>query len=70
MADAAAAGNGYETIKVGHEEAEYTRKVYNDELEYITFQPAFEEIVWESKGELSMQSGGEKYPTGTVARTI
>jgi hypothetical protein len=32
-------------IKVGQGEAEYTRKFYNDELEYITFQPAFEEAV-------------------------
>lgn len=54
LADAAKHGSGDETIKVGHEEAEYTRKVYFDELEYITFQPAFEEIVHASNGELSM----------------
>lgn len=41
MADAACAGRGTKTIKVGHEEAEYTRKVYNDEMVYIMFQSAF-----------------------------
>jgi ribulose-5-phosphate 4-epimerase/fuculose-1-phosphate aldolase len=41
MADAAGNNRGWETIKIGHEEAEYTRNVYNDELEYITFQPAY-----------------------------
>ena len=40
LADAAGKNRGWETIKVGAEEAEFTRKVYKDELEYITFQPA------------------------------
>ena len=40
LADAAGRNRGWETIKVGHEEAEYTRRVYNDELEFVTFQPA------------------------------
>lgn len=37
-ADAAAAGRGTQTIKVSHEEAEYTRRVYTDEMEYVMFQ--------------------------------
>lgn len=40
MADAAAAGRGTPTIKVGHEEAEYSRNLYNDEMLYIMFQSA------------------------------
>lgn len=40
LADAACAGRGTATIKVGHEEAEYTRKTYNDEMVYIMFQSA------------------------------
>ena len=43
MADAAGKNRGWETIKVDHKEAEYTRRVYNDELEYVTFQPAYVE---------------------------
>jgi ribulose-5-phosphate 4-epimerase/fuculose-1-phosphate aldolase len=43
LADAAGKNRGWETIKIGHNEAEYTRNVYNDELEYITFQPAYVE---------------------------
>ena len=62
MADAVARNRGWETIKVGHEEAEFTRNVYNDELEYVTFQPAFEEMVDSSNGELSMTIGTERYP--------
>ena len=62
LADAAARGSGWETIKVGHDEAEYTSKVYNDELEYVTFQCAFEEVVYSSNGELQMTTGNEKYP--------
>jgi hypothetical protein len=59
MADAAAAGRGIKTIKVGHEEAEYTRRVYTDEMTYIMFQSAFEDTVMASNGELSMTTGGE-----------
>ena len=40
VADAAAAGRGTQTLKIGHEEADYTRSVYTDEMEYIMFQPA------------------------------
>ena len=40
QAYAMAAGRGWQPVVVGHEEAEFTRKVYRDELEYITFQPA------------------------------
>ncbi|KAJ5605361.1 hypothetical protein N7510_010515 [Penicillium lagena] len=54
LADAAGKNRGWDTIKVGHEEAEYTRKVYWDELEYITFQSAFEDTVRASGGELTM----------------
>jgi ribulose-5-phosphate 4-epimerase/fuculose-1-phosphate aldolase len=54
LADAAGKNRGWETIKVGHGEAEYTRNVYFDELEYITFQPAFEDVVYASNGELKM----------------
>jgi len=59
MADAAAAGRGTPTIKVGHEEAEYTRRIYTDEMEYNMFQSQFEDVVRASNGELSMLSGGE-----------
>lgn len=38
QADAAAAGRGTETIKISHEEAVYTRRVYTDEMEYNMFQ--------------------------------
>lgn len=54
LADAAGKNRGWDTIKIGHEEADYTRRVYWDELEYITFQPAFEDIVRASGGELTM----------------
>ena len=40
LADAACAGRGTKTMKVAHEEAEYTRNVYNDEMVYIMFQSA------------------------------
>lgn len=38
QADAAAAGRGTKTIKISHEEAVYTRRVYTDEMEYVMFQ--------------------------------
>lgn len=38
QADAAAAGRGTKTVKIGHEEAVYTRRVYTDEMEYCMFQ--------------------------------
>ena len=38
LADSAAAARGTETIKIGHEEAAYTRRVYTDEMEYNMFQ--------------------------------
>ncbi|OAG42681.1 hypothetical protein AYO21_02964 [Fonsecaea monophora] len=52
LADAAATGRGTKTIKVGHEEAEFTRKTYNDEMVYIMFQSAFEDVIRASNGEL------------------
>lgn len=39
QAYAFAAGRGWQPVLVDHESAERTRKVYKDELEYITFQP-------------------------------
>ncbi|KAL6247051.1 hypothetical protein RBB50_006359 [Rhinocladiella similis] len=59
LADAACAGRGSTTIKVGHEEAEYTRNTYNDEMVYIMFQSAFEDVVKASNGELAMHVQGE-----------
>lgn len=38
LADAAAAGRGTKTLKVGHEQATYSRSVYTDEMTYIMFQ--------------------------------
>lgn len=38
LADAAAAGRGTKTVKIDHEEAVYTRRVYTDEMEYNMFQ--------------------------------
>jgi ribulose-5-phosphate 4-epimerase/fuculose-1-phosphate aldolase len=38
IADAAAAGRGTKTVKIGHEQAEWTRNVYTDEMTYIMFQ--------------------------------
>lgn len=66
LADAAGQGRGWKPITVGHQEAEYTRNVYNDELEFVTFQPAFEEIVAASNGELSLTVGNEKYPDASL----
>ena len=60
MADAAAGARGGETIKIGHEEAVYTRRVYTDEMEYCMFQSCFEDMVRESHGELQVLSGGER----------
>lgn len=60
MADAAAGGRGTPTIKISHEEAEWTRRVYTDEMEYNMFASCFEDMVKESHGELSMLSGGER----------
>lgn len=62
LADAAGQGRGWKPITVGHEEAAFTRNVYNDELEYVTFQPSFENVVAASNGELSYTVGNEKYP--------
>ena len=62
----AAAARGREPILVGHQEAEFTRNVYNDELEYVTFQPAFEDVVAESNGDLKMTTGKEKYPDDSL----
>lgn len=66
LADAAAGGRaargqktGTETIKVSEEEAEYTRNIYNDEMTYIMFQSSFEDVVRESRGELSLRVEGE-----------
>ncbi|TKA62182.1 hypothetical protein B0A55_10888 [Friedmanniomyces simplex] len=68
LADAAAGGRGTKTIKIDHEEAEYTRRVYTDEMEYNMFQSCFEDIVRESHGELSMLAGGERNGYDTLPR--
>ena len=60
MADAAAAGRGKATVKISHEAAEYTRRVYTDEMEYNMFQSAFEDVVRASNGELPMHVAGEQ----------
>lgn len=66
MADAAVAGRkargettGIETIKASEEVANYTREIYNDEMAYIMFQSAFEDVVRASGGELGMRVEGE-----------
>ncbi|KAK7890799.1 hypothetical protein LTR67_008009 [Exophiala xenobiotica] len=59
LADAACAGRGTKTVKVGHEEASYTRNSYNDEMAYIMFQSAFEDVIKASHGELPMHVQGE-----------
>jgi ribulose-5-phosphate 4-epimerase/fuculose-1-phosphate aldolase len=59
LADAAAAGRGTPTIKVSHEDAEYTRRIYTDEMEYTMFQSAFEDVVRASNGELPLHVEGE-----------
>ncbi|OAA60589.1 Class II aldolase/adducin [Niveomyces insectorum RCEF 264] len=59
LADAAAAGRGTPTIKVGHVEAQYTRRIYTDEMEYVMFQSCFEDVVRASNGELPMTVPGE-----------
>ncbi|KAK0879873.1 hypothetical protein LTR87_006359 [Friedmanniomyces endolithicus] len=69
LADAAAGGRGTKTIKIDHEEAVYTRRVYTDEMEYNMFQSCFEDIVRESRGELSMLSGGERNGYDSFPRT-
>lgn len=66
LADAAGRTRGWDPIKVGHEEAEFTRNVYNDELEYVTFQPAFEDVVADSHGQLTLTVGNEKYPDASL----
>ncbi|RVX70848.1 hypothetical protein B0A52_06004 [Exophiala mesophila] len=59
LADAACAGRGTQTIKVSPEAAEYTRSNYNDEMIYIMFQSAFEDVVRASNGELPSNVQGE-----------
>ena len=66
MADAAAAGRaargestGVDTIKASEEVANYTRDIYNDEMAYIMFQSAFEDVVKASRGELALRVEGE-----------
>lgn len=59
LADAAAAGRDRPKIKVGHEDALYTRRVHTDEMEYTMFQFAFGDVVEASRGEIPMQVQGE-----------
>jgi len=44
LADAAAGGRGIQTVKIGHEEAEFTRRAYTDEMEYNMFQSQYVEV--------------------------
>lgn len=59
LADTAAAARGIKTIKVSEEAADYSRKNYTDEMTYIMFQSAFEDVVKASHGELSFHVPGE-----------
>lgn len=59
LADTAAAARGIETIKVSEEAADYSRKNYTDEMTYIMFQSAFEDVVKASNGDLSFSVPGE-----------
>lgn len=59
MADQTAFARGIKTIKVSEEAADYSRKNYTDEMTYIMFQSAFEDVVKASNGELSSHVQGE-----------
>lgn len=59
MADTAAAARGIKPIRVNEEAADYSRKNYTDEMTYIMFQSAFEDVVRASNGELSLYVRGE-----------
>ena len=59
MADTMAAARGIKTVKVSEEAADYSRKNYTDEMTYIMFQSAFEDVVKASNGELSFHVPGE-----------
>lgn len=59
LADTAAAARGIKTIKVNEEAADYSRSNYTDEMAYIMFQSAFEDVVRASNGELSFHVRGE-----------
>lgn len=59
MADAACAGRGTKTIKIGHKEAVWTRDTYNDERTWIMFQSCVEDVIRSSNGELPMHVQGE-----------
>jgi len=59
LADTAAAARGIKTIRVSEEAADYSRKNYTDEMTYIMFQSAFEDVVRASNGELTFHVRGE-----------
>lgn len=64
LADAAAAGRGTKTIKASEEDAEFSRRLYTDEMEYGMFQSCFEDMVKASNGALPMHVRGELPRTG------
>ena len=52
LADAAAAGRGMQTKKVGHEEAKFSHdKLTDKNARWLFFQAAYEEILHETGGE-------------------
>lgn len=59
LADTAAAARGIKPILVNEEAADFSRKNYTDEMTYIMFQSAFEDVVKASHGELSFHVPGE-----------
>lgn len=57
-----AQSRGVQPIKVSDEQARGVKQFYTDEFLWLTFQPAFEDVVRASNGELTVTSGGEVYP--------
>jgi len=51
LADNAAKVRGIETIKIREEEAESTHRLQTETVRYLSFQPSYEEIVAECKGD-------------------
>lgn len=52
MADAAAAGRGGETVKIGEEEAEYTKKTVGTQIAgWFSAKPLFDVIHKETNGD-------------------
>jgi hypothetical protein len=52
MADAAAKGRGIETKIIGEEEAKFSHdKLVGKDIRWMFFQPSYEEILHETRGE-------------------